>query len=54
MKREFCKSSAILTFVLAVVLFSNNNANARYSTGYGNMCGAFGLAVATQNIYDTT
>ena len=62
MKREHYKYLAILIFAAAVVLSSSNIVNAQtanvygggYSTGYGTVYGSFGLAMATQNIYNTT
>ena len=50
------------TFVIAIVFLSVGIANAQtqntygggYSTGYGTVYGSFGLAMATQNIYNTT
>lgn len=62
MKREHYKNLAILIFAAAVVFSSSNIVNAQtantygggYSTGYGTVYGSFGLAMATQNIYNTT
>ncbi|MCM3870733.1 MAG: hypothetical protein ND895_08575 [Pyrinomonadaceae bacterium] len=51
----------VLMFVIAIVLLSAGIANAQtqntygggYSTGYGTVYGSFGLAMATQNMYNT-
>jgi hypothetical protein len=61
MKRERCKTLAILVFASAMVFLSSDTTNAQtwnssaggYSTGYGTVYGSFGQAMATQNIYNT-
>lgn len=60
MKKENCISLG--TLALAVVLLSAvaafsqtyNSASGGYNTGYGTVYGSFGLAQATQNIFNTT
>ncbi len=62
MKREHYRCLAILIFASAIVFLSNNIANAQiqsadggwYVAGYGRVYGSFGLANASQNIYNTT
>ena len=62
MKRKSYKKLAILIFASTMVFLSKNIANAQtwnsnaggYSTGYGTVYGSFGVAMATQNIYNTT
>ncbi len=61
MKREHYQNLAILIFATAVVFSSTNIGNAQtanvygggYSTGYGTVYGSYGLAMATQNMYNT-
>jgi len=55
-------SRATVAFAIAVALLSSSVGNAQtanaygggYSTGYGTVYGSYGLAMATQNIYNTT
>ena len=54
MKRNTCKNLSIMLFATSMFLSSVGIVNAQYySTGYGNVYGSFGLAMATQNMYNT-
>jgi hypothetical protein len=61
MKRKTLKQIFAATFLLAFALLSIGAVNAQtantygggYSTGYGTVYGSFGLAMATQNMYNT-
>ncbi len=62
MKRKRFRQIPILGFLLAFVLLGSGISHAQtlntygggYSTGYGTVYGSFGLAMATQNIYNTS
>ena len=61
MKRNVNEQPATLILLIAIVFLSAGIANAQtqntygggYSTGYGTVYGSFGLAMATQNMYNT-
>ena len=55
MKRNTCKNLSIMLFATSMFLSSVGILSAQYySTGYGNVYGSFGLAMATQNMYSAT
>lgn len=56
MLRRYILTLTVFTFLAAVPATAqtwNSNAGG-YNTGYGTVYGSFGLAMATQNIYNTT
>lgn len=54
MKTFCCTLFIVLLFVSTASAQTYNSSSGGYTTGYGTVYGSFGLAMATQNLYNTT
>jgi hypothetical protein len=54
MKRQTLKPIFTWALSVAFVILGAGNLHAQYSTGYGTVYGSFGLAMATQNMYNAS